>query len=53
MNEQEKQRRIFAAQGFAAIAFFVFAHGAHAATPKAQPHAHATSHVAAFVQARR
>jgi len=54
MNDQEKHRRIFAAQGFAAIAFFVFAHGAHAATPKAQAHAHAhaTAHVAAFVQAR-
>jgi hypothetical protein len=53
MNDQERQRRIFAAQGFAAIAFFVFAHGAHAAAPKAQPHAHATSHAAAFVQTRR
>jgi predicted lipoprotein len=37
MNENEKRRRAVAAQGFAALAFFVFAHGAHAATPRAHP----------------
>ena len=32
MNEHERRRRAVAAQGFAALALFVFAHGAHAAT---------------------
>jgi hypothetical protein len=32
MNGQERRRRAIAAQGFAAIALFVFAHGARAAT---------------------
>jgi hypothetical protein len=32
MNENEKRRRAVAAQGFAVLAFFFFAHGAHAAT---------------------
>ena len=32
MNEEHRRRRVVAAQGFAAVAFFVFAHGAHAAT---------------------
>jgi hypothetical protein len=45
MNDQDKHRRIFAAQGFAAIAFFVFAHAAHGATPST--HAKATAPVAA------
>jgi hypothetical protein len=38
MNEEHRRRRVVAAQGFAAVAFFVFAHGAHAATVPA-PHA--------------
>jgi hypothetical protein len=53
MNDLEKQRRIFAAQGFAAIAFFVFAHGAHAAVPKGHAAPHVQSHAAAVVHARR
>jgi len=51
MNDQEKHRRIFAAQGFAAIAFFVFAHAAHGAPPSAQMHAK-TPAPAAAAQAR-
>jgi predicted lipoprotein len=39
MNEEHRRRRVVAAQGFAAVAFFVFAHGAHAATAPAQQHA--------------
>ena len=37
MSEHERRKRMFAAQGFAAIALFVMAHGAHAATTPAQP----------------
>jgi len=51
MNDQEKHRRIFAAQGFAAIAFFVFAHAAHGATPSTHAHA-AAPVVAAAAQSR-
>ncbi|HZS24933.1 MAG TPA: hypothetical protein VFA30_08090 [Gaiellaceae bacterium] len=52
MNEQEKQRRVFFAQGFAAIALFFCAHSAHAATLPAA-HAHpAQGHGAAAVQRR-
>jgi hypothetical protein len=39
MNEEHRRRRVVAAQGFAAVAFFVFAHGARAATAPAQMHA--------------
>jgi hypothetical protein len=39
MNEEHRRRRVVAAQGFAAAAFFVFAHGAHAATVPAHQHA--------------
>jgi predicted lipoprotein len=39
MNEEHRRRKVVAAQGFAAVAFFVFAHGAHAATT--QSHAQA------------
>jgi hypothetical protein len=39
MNEEHRRRRVVAAQGFAAVAFFVFAHGAHAATAQAPGHA--------------
>ena len=35
MGGEERRRRAIAAQGFAAIALFVFAHGARAATPAA------------------
>jgi hypothetical protein len=53
MNDQERQRRLFAAQGLAAMAFFVFAHVAHAATPPAHAQ-HATKRfTAAMVHARR
>jgi hypothetical protein len=39
MNGDDHRRRAVTAQGFAALALFVFAHGAHAATvpPHAQP----------------
>ena len=37
MNEHERRRRTVAAQGFAAIALFIFAHGAHAATTPSHP----------------
>jgi hypothetical protein len=37
MKEDDRRRRTVAAQGFAAIALFMFAHSAHAATPPAQP----------------
>jgi predicted lipoprotein len=33
MNGDERRRRVVAAQGLAALALFLFAHGAHAATP--------------------
>ncbi len=42
MNEEHRRRRVVAAQGFAAVAFFVFAHGARAATAPAQQHAQPT-----------
>jgi hypothetical protein len=35
MSGEDRRRRAIAAQGFAAIALFVFAHGARAATPTA------------------
>jgi hypothetical protein len=55
MNEEHRRRRVVAAQGFAAVAFFVFAHGAHATTAPAQLHAKpaAPGHVPALVQLRR
>lgn len=37
MGEDERRKRTVAAQGFAAVALFVFAHAAHAATPPPQP----------------
>jgi len=37
MKEDDRRRRAVAAQGFAAIALFVFAHSARAATPPTQP----------------
>jgi hypothetical protein len=37
MGEDERRRRKVAAQGFAAVALFMFAHGARAATVPAQP----------------
>jgi hypothetical protein len=37
MNEHDRRRRTVAAQGFAAVALFVFAHGARAATAPMQP----------------
>ena len=36
-EDNERRRRKVAAQGFAAVALFMFAHGAHAATVPAQP----------------
>ena len=56
MNEEHRRRRVVAAQGFAAVALFVFAHGAHAATAPAHVHAGpaVSSHTdAALVQLRR
>ena len=37
MRDPEKKRRTVAAQGFAAVALLVFAHGAKAATTPAHP----------------
>jgi hypothetical protein len=37
MNEHERRRRTMAAQGFAAMALVVFAHGAKAATTPSHP----------------
>jgi len=55
MNEEHRRRRVVAAQGFAAVAFFVFAHGARAATAPAHVHAGqaASGHAAVLVQLRR
>ena len=55
MNEEHRRRRVVAAQGFAAVALFVFAHGAHAATAPAQLHVKpaAPGHAPAFVQLLR
>ena len=55
MNEEHRRRRVVAAQGFAAAAFFVFAHGAHAATGPAHVHAKPASsgHAAALRQPLR
>jgi hypothetical protein len=50
MGEDDRRRRKAAAQGFAAVALFMFAHGAHAATVPAQP-AH-SGHSPAVVQVR-
>ncbi len=50
MGEDDRRRRRVAAQGFAAVALFMFAHGAHAATVPAQP-AH-PGHSPAVVQVR-
>jgi len=36
MNEHERRRRTMTAQGLAALALLVFAHGGHAATTPAQ-----------------
>jgi len=55
MNEEHRRRRVVAAQGFAAVAFFVFAHGAHAANAPAQLHARPATpgHGPALCQLRR
>jgi hypothetical protein len=50
MGEDARRRRKVAAQGFAAGAVFMFAHGARAATVPAQP-AH-PGHSAAVTQVR-
>jgi hypothetical protein len=54
-SDNEKFRRAVAAQGFAALAFFFFTHGAHAATLRAQPFVHraAPSHAPSLTQLRR
>jgi hypothetical protein len=53
MNEEHRRRRVVAAQGFAAVAFFVFAHGAHAATPMAHAKPAAPRHVPALCTPHR
>lgn len=55
MSDHEKTRRAVAAQGFAVLAFFFFAHGAHAATVPAHVHACPLKsvHAATLVQPRR
>jgi hypothetical protein len=54
-SDHEKFKRAVAAQGFAALAFFFFAHGAHGATLPAHLLAHpaATSHAETLLQPRR
>jgi hypothetical protein len=54
-NGQEKRRRAVAAQGFAVVAFFFFAHGAHAATVPAHASLHPAvpGHAATLTQLRR
>ena len=37
MNENERRKRVVTAQGLAALALFVFAHGARAATATTRP----------------
>jgi hypothetical protein len=49
MDGEERKRRTIAAQGFAALALFLFAHGAHAATPPAH-HAPTVGHHAVATQ---
>jgi hypothetical protein len=53
MSPWDKQRRAFAAQAFSAVAFFVFAHGAHAATVPVHAHAAAPGHGVAAGQSLR
>jgi predicted lipoprotein len=54
-SDPEKFKRTVAAQGFAALAFFFFAHGAHGATLPAHSFEHpaATSHATTLLQSRR
>ena len=54
-SDPEKFKRAVAAQGFAALAFFFFAHGAHGATLPAHSLAHpaAASHATTLRQLRR
>jgi predicted lipoprotein len=54
-SDPEKFKRAVAAQGFAALAFFFFAHGAHGATLPSHALAHpaATCHAAMLRQLRR
>ncbi len=47
MNGDERKRRAVAAQGFAALALFLFAHSAHAATLPAHAQQGAHSSVTA------
>ena len=49
MNENERRRRVVTAQGLAALALFVLAHGAHAA---AVAHHDAPAQPPAAAQAR-
>lgn len=49
-SDNDKVRRVIAAQGLATIAFFFFTHGAHAATAPTRVHA---AHPATPTQLRR
>ncbi len=51
MSEHDRRRRTVAAQGFAALALFFFAHGARAATVPAQPASPVHSPVACQLRA--
>jgi len=53
MNEEHRRRRVVAAQGFAAVAFFVFAHGAHAANAQLHARPATPGHGPALCQLRR
>jgi len=53
-SDNEKRRRAVAAQGFAALAFFILAHGAHAAPVPTHAFVHpaAPGHPRALTQRR-
>jgi predicted lipoprotein len=53
MSDNEKLRRAVAAQGFAALAFFIFTHGAHAATLATRAAAHPAPAVHALTLRQR
>ena len=54
-SDHEKFKRAVAAQGFAALAFFFFAHGAHGATLPAHSFVHSAAafHATPLSQLRR
>jgi len=54
MGDHSSGKRVLMAQGVAALAYFFFAHGAHAATPAQQAQTVAPAHAAVVsIQPRR